>query len=116
MKFVPNTSLSNVAASHENPLDPGVLKKVLLSHLDGIGGNIQMINWATLLPLKSFEKHAHVDMREIFILTEGNATATVNQEQIPMQKGDMLIVDPTEMHSMKNETGTPVLFLAIGIV
>jgi hypothetical protein len=39
---------SCVPASHENPLDPGVWKKVLFPKLDLQAGAVPMVNWARL--------------------------------------------------------------------
>ena len=77
MRVVPFSAHAFVPASHENPLSPGVLKKVLLAKADLQPGRIQMINWASLGVGKRFARHHHEDMQEIFIMVEGTAEITV---------------------------------------
>lgn len=64
MKVVPFDSLSFVPAAHENPLSPGVLKKVLFAKADLRAGRIQMINRANLAVGRQFARHYHEDMQE----------------------------------------------------
>jgi polyhydroxybutyrate depolymerase len=71
MRTIKSASVSFVPAGHENPLSPGVLKKVLLEKTDLQPGCIQMVNWASLGVGKRFARHYHEDMQEIFILVQG---------------------------------------------
>ena len=48
MRTIKSASRSFVPAGHENPLSPGVLKKVLLEKADLQPGRMQMVNWASL--------------------------------------------------------------------
>ena len=115
MKIIKNNDSEFVPASHENPLDPGCLKKVLLKRDDIDPGQIQMINWSLLLKNKSFEKHYHEDMLEIFIIISNQATIFVDDKKEIMTKGDTVIVNPKEVHQMINETDIDTEYLAIGI-
>ncbi len=45
MKLIPFAARSFVPAGHENPMAPGVLKKVLIEKADLRPGRVQMINW-----------------------------------------------------------------------
>ena len=65
MKIVRFGDISEISASHEDPKNPGVLKKVLFHLGDLASGHIQMVNWATLLPGKSFSLHNHESMQEL---------------------------------------------------
>jgi len=115
MKIIRAKDIKTEPASHEDPNNPGVVKKVLFRLGDLAGGNIQMINWATLLPHKSFRAHAHRDMQEIFILMNGNAELIVDGKKILLQSGDACVVLQGELHEMKNPSANPLTFLAIGI-
>jgi mannose-6-phosphate isomerase-like protein (cupin superfamily) len=115
MEIIKNKNIEFVPASHENPLDPGCLKKVLLKRDDVDPGRIQMINWSLLIKNKSFEKHYHEDMLEIFIILSNQATIIVGNKKEIMTKGDSVIINPKEVHQMINETNQDTEYLAIGI-
>ena len=115
MEIIKNNNIKFVPASHENPLDPGCLKKVLLRRDDIDPGRIQMINWSLLLKNKSFEKHYHEDMLEIFIIISNQATIIVDDKKEIMTKGDTVIIAPNEIHQMINETNEDTEYIAIGI-
>lgn len=115
MKIIKLTDIRKVPASHENPDDPGVLKQVLAGRDDLFEGRVQMINWATLLPGKTFAPHFHEDMQELFIMLGQGAVARVNGQEIVLQRGDTLVVDPGQTHEMANPTGMPIEYLVVGI-
>ena len=48
MKIIKNALIPFIPASHEDPVDPGVFKKVLFKAEDFAKGHIQIINWAKL--------------------------------------------------------------------
>lgn len=116
MKIIRFNEIKQVPASHEDSNDPGTLKKVLVAAADGINGKIQMINWATMLPEKSFSAHIHKDMFEIFIMMGDGLIMEIDDKEIALGKGDALIVEPTEMHELKNGTKMPIEYIVIGIV
>jgi mannose-6-phosphate isomerase-like protein (cupin superfamily) len=115
MKIVPFASRSFVPASHENPLSPGVLKKVLAEKADLQPGQVQMINWASLGVGKHFARHYHEDMQEVFILIQGQAEITVGQQTATLCRGDTIVIDARETHEMQNVGSETVEYLAIGI-
>lgn len=115
MKIIRFKDIENVPASHEDPKDPGVLKKVLLRSSDLIKGPVQMVNWATLLPGKSYASHHHEDLQEISIIISGIAVARVDGAEVTLRHGDALVVDPKEVHQMHNSGKEPVIFVAVGI-
>jgi mannose-6-phosphate isomerase-like protein (cupin superfamily) len=115
MRIITSASRSFVPAAHENPLSPGVLKKVLLEKADLRPGRIQMVNWASLGAGKEFARHYHEDMQEIFILVEGEAEITVAAETATLRRGDAVVIDPREIHQMRNAGRDAVEYLAIGI-
>jgi len=115
MKVIPFSARSFVPASHENLLAPGVLKKVLIEKADLRPGRVQMINWANLAVGKRFAPHYHEDMQEIFILVEGEAEITVGKETVTLRRGDGIVIDPREVHAMRNVGAKDVEYLALGI-
>lgn len=115
MRIVRFEALEFVPAGHENPLAPGVVKKVLAQKDDFQPGRVQMINWAKLLPGKRFARHYHEDMQEIFIIVQGTAEITVEQQRFMLSRGDAVVIDAREVHEMHNASGEDVDYLAIGI-
>jgi mannose-6-phosphate isomerase-like protein (cupin superfamily) len=115
VKIIPFASRSFVPAAHENPLAPGVLKKVLLEKADLQPGRVQMVNWASLGIGKHFARHFHEDMQEIFILVQGKAEITVGDETAVLGRGDTVVIDAREAHAMRNIGQETVGYLAVGI-
>ena len=46
MKSILSNASAFVAASHEDPRNPGVLKRVIATKDDFQAGHVQMLNWA----------------------------------------------------------------------
>lgn len=115
MKIIHFHSFPYVPASHEDPKNPGVVKKVLLKYTDLVKGRIQMINWAKLGPRKSFRTHYHEDMEEIFIILTGKAKLSIDKEDVMLQKRDTVIIGVGKVHTMINVGDTAVEYIAIGI-
>ena len=115
MRIIRSAAREFVPAGHENPLAPGVLKKVLLEKADLRPGRVQMINWASLGSGKAFAPHYHEDMQEVFILVQGEAEITVGAETATLRRGDAVVIDPREVHRMRNAAADAAEYLAIGI-
>lgn len=115
MKIVRGAELEFVPASHEDPNNPGVLKKILLKKDELKPGRVQMINWAQILPGKSFRKHYHEDMEEVFVIIAGEAKMVINGEEFRLQKGDAVIIGHNEEHEMENVGNGTVDYVVVGI-
>lgn len=115
MNITRASKMQYVPASHEDPKNPGSLKKVLVKKDDVMAGRLQMVNWSLLPAGKSFAPHYHEDLEELFIIMKGEAEITVGSETSMVIKGDAIIVAPRIIHSMKNTGQEDVEFLAIGI-
>ncbi len=116
MKIIRASGLEFIPASHEDPKDPGALKKVLLQRADLPEGKVQMINWAKIPKGKAFASHYHEAMVEIFIIISGEVKIIVDQEEDHLGKGDMVIIPEGKIHSMQNLSDTDMEYLTIGIV
>jgi len=115
MHLVRGSQIEFVPASHEDPKDPGVLKRVLATHANVIRGQIMMVNWALLPVGKSFEAHYHEDMQEVFIVLNGTVTMTVNKQDHDLAKGDAIIIEPREVHTMANQCEQDVEYIVFGV-
>ena len=45
------------------------------------------------------ELHYHAEMYEIYLVAKGTSTALVNGNEVALQAGDMLVVEPGEVHT-----------------
>ena len=115
MRIVRADQQTFVPASHEDPNNPGVMKRVIAARDDILEGRVQMINWARLPAGSSFQRHYHEDMEETFLMVRGDATMTVDGETSRVGPGDAVIVAPGEIHSMTNVGSTVVEYIVIGI-
>jgi mannose-6-phosphate isomerase-like protein (cupin superfamily) len=115
MKTTLLANLPEQPASHEPAVDPGALKKILLTAADLPDGRIRMINWARIPPKKAFAAHYHEDLTEVFIIIQGRARITINQETAILKRGDAVIVPQHAVHTMRNLTGKDLIYLALGV-
>lgn len=116
MKIVRFKDLEFIPASHEDPKDPGALKKVLLIRDDLPAGRIQMINWAKIPVGKAFSPHYHEKMIEVFIIMSGKVKAKIDNEEKTLEKGDMVVAMEKQIHSFENLSDQDVDYFAMGIV
>lgn len=115
MKIIRGQQLAFVPASHEDPRDPGCLKRVLAGQDDLIAGQVQMVNWSQLPVGRSFQSHYHEDMQEFFVLFDGLVRMLVNEQRIELAAGDAILIDPGEVHAMTNIGDRAANYLVFGI-
>jgi mannose-6-phosphate isomerase-like protein (cupin superfamily) len=115
MRIIRAIDKSFIPASHENPLAPGVWKKVLFQRDDLQPGTVQMVNWARVPVGSSFAAHYHEDMQEIFILVAGEAEMVVSGETVVLGRGDTIAIDAGEIHRMTNRGSNEVEYVVLGI-
>ena len=94
MQVVRGSEIELVPASHEDPKNPGVLKRVLATKSDLIRGQVQMVNWSLLPKDSGFQSHYHQDMQEVFIMLGGPVEMRVGDETLQLQAGDAILIDP----------------------
>ena len=116
MKIIRISQLPFIAASHEDPADPGSLKKVLFTIRDfPRNGTLQMINWAKIEPGKAFRKHYHEDMDEVFIVISGAAKIVMDGEEERLQAGDAVLIPAHCTHTMENIEAIDMEYLVVGV-
>lgn len=116
MKKIKFKDLEFIPASHENPQNPGVLKKILLKRDDLPAGRVQMINWAKLPVGKSFAAHYHEAMIEVFIIINGKVKAKIDNEEEILEQGDCVVAYEKQVHTFENICSEDVNYFAMGIV
>lgn len=115
MKVIRGTVIEYSPASHEDPRDPGCLKRILAGRDDLCAGRVQMINWCRIPAGKAFRQHYHESMQEIFVILDGDVVMTVGGEPFSLQAGDAALVEPMEVHQMSNLGERDVHYLVAGI-
>jgi mannose-6-phosphate isomerase-like protein (cupin superfamily) len=115
MKSILSNASAFVPASHEDPLKPGVLKRVIATKELFQSGHVQMLNWASLPGRSSFALHYHEDMQEVFVMIKGHVEMRVAEKSMLITAGDTVIVDPREPHQMINLTDDVAEYVVFGI-
>lgn len=115
MELIKATQSEFIPASHEDPRNPGVLKRVIAVAERFQAGHVQMLNWARLPAGSSFRPHYHEDMQEVFVLISGSVRMQGPRQSLEMSAGDTVIVDPREIHQMTNVGSQPADYLVFGI-
>ena len=115
MQIIRGDQIEYTPGSHEDPDDPGVLKRVLATRFDLIVGLVQMVNWSRLPVGKSFRKHYHGDMQEVFIIVDGTVEVWVDGTTDRLQRGDAVLIDPRQVHQMTNIGDKDAHYVVFGI-
>ena len=115
MNFIPSNASDFIPASHEDPANPGVLKRVIATQRDFQAGQVQMLNWARLPVGSSFQPHYHEDMQEVFVLLTGIVSMMGSDRTMTMRPGDTVIINPAEIHQMQNVGDVVAEYIVFGI-
>jgi len=113
--IIRNSKVPFVPASHEDPEEPGALKKVLVDRNNGIAGSLCMVNWARIEVGNHFRPHYHEDMTEVFILISGDAEISGGDYYEQVSEGDCIIVPPRTIHTMTNIGSTAMEYIVFGL-
>lgn len=103
-------------ATHEDPADPGVWKKIVVKH-DEVDpkSKLMMINLCKVPVGKTHKAHSHETMEEIFYFTSGEGQVKINDEIEDVEAGDRIIVPAKAVHQVKNTGSTELLYIGLGI-
>ncbi len=90
---------------------PGYSKKILATPevLKKPGLLVQELEIA---PSQVAERHYHKQQVEIFYFLNTVGEFWVNGERIPLAAGDLLIVEPTDVHEVRNTSTEPFRYVA----
>ena len=103
-------------ATHEDPNDPGVWKKVIVKHEEADPqSKLMMVNLARVLVGKVHPAHIHRTMEEIFYFLEGEGEVILDGEVESVRSGDRIIVPAGVSHEIRNTGKIELKFIGIGI-
>jgi len=109
MKLLKLDELPEVGISH----NPDIKKKVILDK--GYIPRLMTFGQATIKPGQSVEEHKHDTMYEVFYIQSGTADFIVNGEKIVVREGEVISLEPHELHSQNNPYPKSVTWLYFGI-
>lgn len=104
MKRVSLAELSTEGVSH----DPQIRKQVLLRR--GDLPHVPTFSRAVFLPGQTARAHRHEDMFEVFLVESGAGVIAVDGEELGLEAGVCVLVEPGEEHEVRN-TGSAELVL-----
>jgi len=109
MKFIKLEDIPLVGVSH----NADIKKKVILEK--GYIPQLMTFGQATFQPGQSVEEHKHDTMFEVFYIQSGKAEFIVDGEKVAVNKGEVISLEPKELHSQSNPYSEPVTWLYFGI-
>ena len=66
------------------------------------------IGWATQ---GIDEPHVHIEMNEVYLVARGHSTALVDGEEVNLNAGDILVVEPGEVHTFMQSSSDYLHFV-----
>ena len=109
MQLLKTNEFPEMGVSH----NPEIKKRVFIGN--GRIPHLTNFSTATFKPGQSVEFHAHETMTEVFYVTNGDAIFLFKDKELPVTVGDCIIVDPGEMHAMRNAGLADVSWFYFGI-
>lgn len=110
MRKVSLQSLAAEPVSHDKTISKHVfLRKGDVPHLTNFSR-------AVLHPGQSVSEHCHDGMVEVFFVASGTGTMRINGANYPLAKGDCIVVEPGERHSLACGESGDMELLYLGVL
>jgi quercetin dioxygenase-like cupin family protein len=109
MKRTKTFDLPWIGVSH----DPTIKKQVFLER--GAIPQLMTFAKAVFLPGQEVDQHVHKTMFEVFYILSGKAIFQVSGEDMMVETGDCLTIEPGEVHKQSNPFDEQVEWLYFGI-
>ncbi len=108
MKKINIADISTTLAHNE-------IKRKLLIKPNELKSKIQTVNYAWLEAGERFTPHKHDDCEELYFFLEGEGKMKINDNEFFVKKGDFIVVEIGEWHSVKNESNKKLIFFTLKI-
>lgn len=93
--------------------DPEIKKRTLLSK--GELANLCMFSQSYFQPGQHCPAHRHESMAEVFFVESGSGTIWVEQQAIKLSAGVCVVVEPGELHELKNDGEETLILTYFGL-
>ncbi len=88
-------------------------RKAVLAGLHSSSAGDVVVQEVAMKPHTEGTSHSHESQTEIFYSLGSNGYFLVGGKKILMSKGDILVIEPGEQHTVGNDSDAAYLFLAI---
>ncbi|MGL5193328.1 MAG: cupin domain-containing protein [Chroococcales cyanobacterium] len=109
MKITSLTHLPPESVSH----NPEIQKKVMLKA--GELPHLTNFSQATFAPGQIAAAHAHVDMCEVFFVSQGSGLIRVNGKDYPIEMGTCITIEPGDVHEVLNNSAQNLILTYFGL-
>lgn len=106
------TSLSQIfeeGVSHDKTIKKKVIAK------KGDIPHIPQIAQAILKPGNRVKQHSHSDLYEVFYIESGEVQVKVNNQENTLKAGDIITIEPNDIHEFENKSEVDVKMFYFGI-
>lgn len=91
------------------------IKRKSLIRVGELESNIQTVNYAWLERGEGFDQHKHDDCEELYFFLEGKGMMKSDEKEFIVEKGDFVVVEKGEWHSLKNSFEKKLIFFSIRV-
>ena len=67
----------------------------------------------TIPPGKSSTPHYHKETEETYLILSGLASMVIDKEQLELEVGEAVLIEPMEIHQISNQGNDNLIFLAV---
>lgn len=92
------------------------IKRKSLIKTGELKSNIQTVNYAWLDRGEGFNPHKHNDCEELYFFLEGKGVMKIDEKEFQVEKGDFVVVEKGEWHSVKNPFEKKLIFFTVRIL
>lgn len=109
MQLINEKNVQETGVSHH----PEIMKKVFISN--GTIPQITTFASAVFKPGQAVETHAHETMYEVFYILSGKAVFVIEEREIVVEQGMIVMIEPKEKHSQSNPFEEDVRWVYFGV-
>jgi quercetin dioxygenase-like cupin family protein len=94
----------------------GMAKSAVVFNRESFDTGLRFIIYTALDPGVAIGNHRHGDDEEIYMVLEGEGLMTVNGEQRPVKRGDVLVNKPHSTHGLENNSNGVIKLIVFEVV
>ena len=72
-----------------------------------------VVSMTVLHPDKATSGHSHNDAEEVYLFLEGDGEMQLDQEMIPVTKGDIILIRKEQFHKVLNRSSGDLVLLSV---